>query len=63
MSKLLDMSDTLRAALAKGRRLTPSELDDLNFVLDMMVRMLPSFNTLPLFQEEQQCALCAMRCS
>lgn len=36
--KLLELSDTMRAALAKGRKLTPAELDDLNFVLDMMVR-------------------------
>lgn len=37
VTKLLDMSDSMRVALAKGRRLTCEELEELNFVLDMMV--------------------------
>lgn len=35
--KLLGLSDSIRATLAKGRRLSFSELEDLNFVLDMMI--------------------------
>ncbi|CAN8096775.1 unnamed protein product [Discula destructiva] len=31
------MPDTMRAALVKGCKLTPRELDNLNFVLDMML--------------------------
>lgn len=36
-AKLLELSDMIRAALAKGKRLSFSELEDLNFVLDMLV--------------------------
>lgn len=53
------MSDTMRAALAKGRRLTPLELDDLNFVLDMMVRF--QVLIISLYSKgERQSALCAV---
>lgn len=38
VTKLLDMSNTMRAALAEGRKLTLGELEEVNFVLDMMVR-------------------------
>ncbi|KAJ4422430.1 hypothetical protein N0V82_002878 [Gnomoniopsis sp. IMI 355080] len=37
VTKLLDMSDAMRVALAKGRKLTCEELEELNFVLDMML--------------------------
>lgn len=36
--KLLDLTNTLRAALAEGRKLTSGELEELNTVLEMMVR-------------------------
>ncbi|KUI54443.1 hypothetical protein VP1G_01721 [Cytospora mali] len=36
-SKLLDLSDTVRAALNEGKELTPAELEDLSFVLGMMI--------------------------
>lgn len=38
VTKLLDMSNTMRAGLAEGRKLTLGELEELNFVLDLMVR-------------------------
>lgn len=38
VTKLLDMSNAMRAALADGRKLMLGELEELNFVLDMMVR-------------------------
>lgn len=37
VSKLLDLSDTVRAALHKGRKLTYIDLGDLTFVLSMMI--------------------------
>lgn len=37
--KLLKLSDLVRAALSKGRKLSFTELEDLNFVLDMMVSL------------------------
>lgn len=40
MPKLLELSDIVRAALSKGRKLSFTELEDLNFVLDMMVSFL-----------------------
>lgn len=36
-SKLLGLSDSIRAALYRGRKLTPLELEELTFVLDMML--------------------------
>lgn len=36
--KLLDMTNTVRGALAESRKVTPGELEELNFVLEMMVR-------------------------
>lgn len=35
--KLLGLSDTIRATLAQGKKLSFAEVEDLNFVLDMMV--------------------------
>lgn len=35
--KLLNLSDTTRATLSKGKKLSFSELEDLNFVLDIML--------------------------
>lgn len=35
--KLLGLSDSIRATLAEGRKLSFSDLEDLNFVLDMMI--------------------------
>lgn len=35
--KLLGLSDTIRATLAQGKKLSFAEIEDLNFVLDMMV--------------------------
>ncbi|ROW14421.1 hypothetical protein VPNG_04000 [Cytospora leucostoma] len=37
VSRLLDLSDTVRAALNKGKRPTPTALDDLTFVLSIMI--------------------------
>lgn len=37
VGKLLQLSDEVRSALSKGRKLIVQELEDLNFVLDMMV--------------------------
>lgn len=39
VTKLLDMSNTMRAALAESRKLTLGELEELNFVLELMVRL------------------------
>lgn len=44
MKKLLELSDVVRAALSEGKRLSFADLEDLNFVLDMMVRGLVSRN-------------------
>lgn len=38
MKKLLELSNIIRAALSEGKKLSCAELEDLNFVLDMMVR-------------------------
>lgn len=35
--KLLDLSDSIRATLGQGKKLSFAELEDLNFVLDMMI--------------------------
>lgn len=35
--KLLELSDSIRATLGQGKRLSFAELEDLNFVLDMMI--------------------------
>lgn len=37
VTKLLDMSNAMRAALADGRKLMLGELEELNCVLEMMV--------------------------
>lgn len=36
-AKLLELSDLVRLALSKGRKLTSAEVEDLNFVLDIMI--------------------------
>lgn len=38
MKKLLELSNMVRAALSEGKKLSCAELEDLNFVFDMMVR-------------------------
>lgn len=52
VTKLLEVSDTMRAALAMGRKLTFGELEELNFVLDMMVRITSYISSL-VIQEKQ----------
>lgn len=42
MKKLLELSNVVRTAISEGKKLSCTELEDLNFVLDMMVRGWPT---------------------